>query len=187
MKKLVLPIFFLSCYIASSQTLQEKWDNMVKKSYTYNAHKVVKQEDLNLMWKAIKDTMWMADVKVKHEQKIVKAQLAEITLLKNKEREAQRNLLKAEEERNKAVESYNRVDTYILTLWLVIGMVLLACGFIFLLFRRSNSITLAKTHDYQELTKSFDTYRAEKLELERKLKREIQTYMNQAQEPRARS
>jgi hypothetical protein len=65
-------------------------------------------------------------------------------------------------------------------------MAVLACAFVFFLFRKSNQITLAKTHDHEELAKSFDTYRAEKLELERKLKRELQTFMNQSHEPRGK-
>lgn len=184
MKRILLLTLSLVSQIVLAQSLESKWNRMLDKSNTYKSHKIIHEGELSQMWNTVEDSMMMSKVKIRIEQKKVSDQLVEITSLKRKTADAQATLNKANEEKEKAQASRDSADVYIGTLWIALGLVIVGSVILFLMFKKSNSITEQKINDFEDLKKSFEEYKTQKLEIERKLKREIQTYQNQFHEPR---
>ena len=183
MKKfLTLSIFVLLNYFGFCQTLEKKWNSMVEKSNSYNSHKIIRSEELNGMWSSVQDSLMMMRVRVKNEQNKVNTQNSEITNLNAKIKASNERFNAVSQERDNADDRASSNVTYILTLWICLAIVCLICAVLYFLFNKSNSLTKQKTNDYEQLLKSFEDYKTSKLEVERKLKREIQTYMNTVEE-----
>ncbi len=186
MRRIILFSFLITSNWILGQTLETRWNRMLDKSYTYNAHKVIKREDLHAMYGAIHDSLLMAGVKVRHEQKQVQTQSQEIARLKEKQKAMEALLIQERVEKSQAISSKEMTTWYIVSLWMAVGVALVASAFFFFLYKRSNTIAFQKMRDHDELMKSFTEYKAQKLEMERKLKREIQTYANKFYEPKPR-
>ncbi|MBC7390378.1 MAG: hypothetical protein H7329_14270 [Opitutaceae bacterium] len=183
MKKFItISILVLLTHLCFSQTLEKKWNNMVEKSNSYNSHKIIRSEELNGMWSSVQDSLMMMRVRVKNEQNKVNTQNSEIASLNAKIRASNEKFNAVSLERDKADNRASSNVTYILTLWIFLAIVSGICAVLYFLFNKSNSLTKQKTNDYEQLLKSFEDYKTSKLEVERKLKREIQTYMNTVEE-----
>ncbi len=186
MKKLSFSILLLMTYTGFSQTLEKKWNYMVDKSNSYNSHKIIRTEELNGMWSSVQDSLMMMRVRVKNEQNKVNIQNVEIARLNEKIKASNEKMNVIGQERDDANNRASSNVTYILALWIALAFVGLVCAVLYFLFQKSNSLTKQKTHDYEQLHKSFEDYKTGKLEVERKLKREIQTYMNTVEEMKTR-
>ncbi len=181
MKKLVF-ILVILCNIVSAQSLEKRWNYMVKKSNSYKSHKVIKEDEINGMWEVIQDSLVMNRIKFQQEQRKVRDQKTEISSLKKQMEDLKQELSKETEEKNDVIASGKAAGKYISSLWIGIGVVVLICIILFILYKRSNNISEQKKKDYDQLSKSFEEYKTNKIEVERKLKREIQTYVNKLED-----
>ena len=71
---------------------------------------------------------------------------------------------------------------YLSTLCLLLVIALVAIGILFYLYTNSNVITAQKINAHQIISKEFDEYKLGKIEMERKLRRELQTQVNKLEE-----
>ena len=181
-KKFSLYFLLLIAHFSFCQTLDKKWNSMVEKSNSYNSHKIIKGEELQEMWSSVQDSLLQMRINLKTEQNKINVLTGEIGNLNSKISASNEEYTIIAGERDSAIEKSNSNTTYIMSLWIGLVLVSILCGILFVLFNKSNSLTKSKTNDYEQLTKSFEDYKTTKLELERKLKREIQTYMNKFEE-----
>ena len=181
-KKFSLYFLLLIAHFSFCQTLDKKWNSMVEKSNSYNSHKIIKGEELQEMWSSVQDSLLQMRVKVKTEQNKINTLTAEIGNLNAKISSSNGRFAIITQERDDALDKSTSNGTYITSLWIGLAIITCICFVLFVLYNKSNSLTKAKTNDYEQLTKSFEDYKTTKLEVERKLKREIQTYMNKFEE-----
>lgn len=182
MKKIAIIACVLFSHFAHSQSLDARWNQLINRSNSYKSHKVIKEGDLDRMWMIVQDSMIAARANINLEKKRVRDQQMEISSLKRKASEAQKTVSTQNVEKNRILRSRASADDHITTLWIALA-VISAVGFVlFLLFKRSNDITSNKEEEYEALKKTFEEYKVQKMESERKLKREIQTYMNKLQD-----
>lgn len=185
-------IFFLailsmpSLYIFAEKKIEldEQWNKMIGKANTYQSYKVIKISELNTMWESVQEHVKKQDMGLANEnnttmqQKIKIAKLeTQVVMLNN--RIAQSN---NEKDNIKFLKFTFNKHAYTTVLWLFIGLTLLSVAVLFYLYYSSNKITVQKIKDHTELSKAFEEYKQSKIEVERKLKRELQTYLNKSEE-----
>lgn len=184
----ILTLLMLSAGAAFSQnsgsTLNKKWDIMLEKAENYEHYKVIKKVELNEVWKSVQDSVSRLKAELKQERSQIKDQAEQITTLQKQLEEVKTQLDGVSEERDSMSFLGAQVDkySYATTLWFIIFIVLGGCGVLFFLFQNSNRGTVQKIKDYDDLSKSFEEYKQSKIEMERKLKREMQTYINSIEE-----
>jgi thiamine biosynthesis lipoprotein ApbE len=187
-KNMIFPVFMLLAGVAlsqgSSESLSKKWNTMLDKAESYQLYKVIKKTDLEGVWKAIQDSSNQVKKELAQEKIKVKRQGSQIDQLQKQDYEVKAKLERISKEKNSMgflgmdVNKY----TYTAILWFIIILVLLSCGILFFLYFNSNNTTIQKISDYEQLSKTLEEYKYSKIEMERKLKREIQTYMNKVEE-----
>lgn len=185
MKKplIVLFLLFISS-IAFSQTLEQKWGRMLEKAENYDPYKVIKKTELADFWKSTNDTIQRYQKEIKGQRSVIASQKSEITQLKAQTTELNATLSQNETDKNSVSFlgiKANKV-AYLSTLTLLFVIALLGIGVLYYMYTNSNSVASQKVNAYQLLSKEFDEYKLGKIEMERKLRRELQTQVNKLEE-----
>lgn len=181
--------FSLFCYAQDNDlSIKERWSKTIDKSETYNEYKVIKRTALSELWKAVEDTMNGLRQDLAEERSVVKSQASQITSMKKEAEEKETLLQNAISERDNMSFLGMPVEksVYSTMMWIFVFILSGICAFLFFLFKRSHSVTTEKIRDYDQLQKAFEEYKQGKMEMERKLKREMQTYINKIEEMRNR-
>jgi hypothetical protein len=167
-----------------TESLNKKWGNMLDKAESYQFYKVIKKSELDDLWKAVQDSSNKVKNELRVEKNLVKQQNAQISQLQKQDYEVKTKLERVSKDKNNMVFLGMDVNkyTYTVVLWFIIFLVLIGCGVLFFLYYNSNNITVQKINDYELLSKTLEEYKYSKIEMERKLKREIQTYVNKIEE-----
>lgn len=180
----LLSLTSLHIFADKKVDLDEQWNKMIGKANTYQGYKVIKISELNSMWETVQEHVKKQDLGLADENNTTKQQKIRISKL---EKEAVL-LTQKIEQTNSEKESirflkftFNK-HNYTTLLWLLIGLTILSATVLFFLYFRSNKITVQKIKDYTDLSKAFEEYKQSKIEIERKLKRELQTYLNKSEE-----
>lgn len=166
------------------QTLNQKWETVMDKAEDYQFYKVVKKADLNDVWKSVQDSVLRFKAELATERLKIKEQKTQIADLQRQVAEVQKQIELVSQEKDdiqflgSSIDKYN----YANALWIVIVTVLAGCGVLFFLFKNSNKVTTQKIQEYDHLFNRFEEYKKGTIEKERKLKRELQTQMNQIEE-----
>jgi hypothetical protein len=189
MKKIIIfPILMFVATLAFSQgnseSLNKKWNGMLERAESYQFYKVIKKSDLDMVWKAVQDSVNRGKNDLIRERNQVKQQQVQIEHLQKQDYEVKAKLERVSKEKNSMVFLGMDVNKYTYTaiLWVIIILVLAGCGILFFLFYNSNNITIQKINEYEHLSKTLEEYKYGKIEMERKLKRELQTYINKIEE-----
>ena len=188
MKKILLLIILLWCslliFADNTINISQKWEEMLKKSNSYQEYKVVKTSELNNMWKLIQDHIKSQESGMANEQNLVSQQKSKIDVLEKQMEIINKNVVQINNEKESIQffsSTFNKY-TYTNFLWILVGLTLLASVILFMLYHRSNQITIQKSNDFNDLTRSFEEYKLAKIDSERKLKRELQTLINKSEE-----
>jgi hypothetical protein len=193
MKKLIIiPLILLIHSISFSQnneSLNTRWDKMLNKSSTFENYKVIKKTELADFWKFVQDSVSTLKSQLVQERTLIAKQKSEIDQLQKQSVEVNSSLESTRNEKDTMTFMGMDVDkySYATTLWIFIFLILAGCGALFYMFQNSNKVTSQKTSDYESLNKSFEEFKQNKIEVERKLKREIQTQMNKIEELKSSS
>jgi hypothetical protein len=189
---MILAIFLFTSGIALSQntnvSLNEKWEKMLDKAESFENYKVIKKTELSDLWKSVQDTVSILRTELKQERSKLTIQQDQITTLQKHTAEVNGNLESVKGERDSMNFLGMQVDkySYAFTLWALVFIILAGCCVLFFMYRNSNVTTTQKISEYEQLSKSFEEYKQGRIEMERKLKREVQTYMNQIEELKKR-
>jgi len=185
MKKIMIfPVLLFLTGIAFSQNLNEKWDKMLDKAETFEQYKVIKRSELADLWKSVQDSVSTLKSQLAKEKSHIYEQNVKIESLQKQVAQLTGDIENARNERDNMSFLGIQVDkyTYASMLWFVIFVILAGCGLLFYLFNNSNAVTQQTKSEYEQLSKSFEEYKQSKIEMERKLKREMQTYINKIEE-----
>ena len=185
MRKLAIIIFLLLIGgSAFSQTLEQKWGKMLEKAENYEPYKVIKKTELADFWKSTHDTIQRYQKELKTERAAVGTQKAEIAQLKTKIVELNAELSQNETDKNSVSFLGIKANkfVYLSTLCVLLVIALFGIVALYYLYNNSNTVTNQKVNAHQILSKEFDEYKLGKIEMERKLRRELQTQVNKLEE-----
>lgn len=170
----------------AQESLQEKYDNMLESTETYEQYKVIPRTNLNGFWAEVKDSLSQSAQTIRE--------------LRNQAADQQANtishLAKVDDLQSQLDESLNLNDSiyfigipfskvgYHLMVWLII-VVLAVLGVIsYFMFMRSNRVTTRVKKEHETLIEEFEEHKSKAREAQIKLKRELQTAVNQLNERR---
>ncbi|MFK7952664.1 MAG: hypothetical protein AB8B73_07430 [Ekhidna sp.] len=192
MKTLItISTFFISLFLtlevgAQSPTLQQKYDSIIETSETFKQYKLIPERSINAFWSEVTNSMSQSDQRIEELEKEIVANQGTIKSLNTQVATVQANLdesLNANDSINFLGISFSKLAYHILV-WVII-IVLIVLGLVaYFMFLRSNKLTTRFKKDLVSLTSEFDDHKDKARESQMKLKRELQTAMNQLNERR---
>ena len=181
---LMIAFLLLVGTTAFSQTLEQKWGKMLEKAENYEPYKVIKKTELADFWKSTKDTIQRYQKELKAERAVIGSQKSEISQLKSQA--AQLNTQLSQNETDKNSVSFLGIKAnkfvYLSVLCFLLLTAIVGIGILYYRYHNSNAVTIQKANAYQLISKEFDEYKLGKIEMERKLRRELQTQVNKLEE-----
>ena len=194
-------LFALSLMLISSLSAQEgatsegkTWKDGATMSEQYKEfkgslrryQKFIYFEDATLdeYYKSVTDTVALLKTELAATKVKVTKLNKEVAELKVKQTEVQAELDKALLEGGTLPTFGARVDkvTFASVMWIVVFGLLALCGFVFFLFKRSHVVTQGAQKDFANLHTEFEDHRKNTLEREKKLRRELQDYINKLED-----
>ena len=183
---LILILFNALFCTLQAQSLQEKYDEMMEKTETYEQYKVIPRTRLDGFWTEVTDTLKAKTNRIQDLRADGIAKQADIDALGSELSQVQ----------SKLDESLELNDTiyffgipfsklgYHLMVWILI-IALAVLGIIsYLTFLRSNKVTTRVKAEFETLESEFEKHKNGAREKQAKLKRELQTAINQLGERR---
>lgn len=178
-------------YVATPQsfgqeTLQEKYDDMIESTETYEQYKVIPRSRLDGFWTEVTDSIKRNEAIQKNQQNTILEQQAENVRVAAvaKDFEAQ---LSESLDLNDTIYflgiPFSKVG-YHLMVWLIIVVLAVLGVLSYLMFLRSNRVTTRVKKEHEELIVEFDAHKDKARETQVKLKRELQTALNNLNERR---
>ncbi|MBV6646763.1 MAG: hypothetical protein KI790_15000 [Cyclobacteriaceae bacterium] len=183
---LTLLSFFFLIDAGSAQSLDTKFEEMMTKSETYEVYKVIRITRLNEFWGETQDSLIARNTEIGQ----LTSDVTELqgNLSRQQEALAQIN---AELQSVKAITgsiSFIGIDfkksTYHLLVWGIIIIALGILGFVFWMYQNSHLVTRNAQKELQGVSSEFEKFRDKAREKEIKLKRELQTALNELEDLR---
>jgi len=165
-------------------TLESKWNYMLKKAENYQDYKVINKIQLNDMYKSIQDTLSKLRSDLLNERTKVKGQNEQIISLDKQIKDDKTGFEMVSSEKNSIGFLGMQINkyAYVTLLWIIVIGLSVGSALMFFLYKNSKKITRVKSEEYAGLAKQLEEAKAAKTETERKLKREIQTMANKLEE-----
>ncbi len=187
LKLTALTVFvFLLSIDSQAQTLQEKYDEMLEKTETYEQYKVIPRARLNAFWSETVDSLNTQSATISDLRSQVATQQNEINTLKSQLAEVQAKL-DGSLELNNTIHflgiPFSKLG-YHLMVWLIIAALATLGVIAYLMFLRSNKVTIRVKKEHDKLEREFEEHKTKAREKQVKLKRELQTAVNQLNERR---
>jgi Skp family chaperone for outer membrane proteins len=157
-------------------TIDSQFNFMTKKSSNWQGHEVIKVDMLNKYQSNVQDTLKLLKSTLKSSESKLDQQEGEIAGL-NTEIE---NLKKQLDETVRMKDSMKFLgmemtkSSYNTLMWILIIGSLAVAGVCFMLFKRSNVVTVETKQTLEEVREEFDTHRKNALVREQKLARRLQ-------------
>ncbi len=184
---LTLSALVLFALGAQAQTLDEQFQDMKKKAYTYKEYKNVKEVDLNSFWNVVQDSLKTKDQAYATAQGTIKEQNQKINEL-NSTISTQKATIDEKEFDTQHISVLGMdmgKETYKLFNTVTIIALLFLLGVLFYQFKSSQKIAVSKKKDYDKLSEEFEEYKRNALEKQMKLRRELQTERNRIDDIRS--
>ncbi len=191
MKSLLLTLILTASYALNSLTygqnsLKEKYDNMIETTETYEQYKVIPRTRIDAFWAEVSDslsrnnrTVYDLRQKIQEQQASITTSEAQVSDLSNQLSES----LNQNDSINFLGISFSKVG-YHLMVWLIIVALAVLGVISYLMFMRSNRVTTRVKKEHEELIAEFDAHKDKARETQVKLKRELQTAINNLNERR---
>ncbi len=170
----------------SEASLKAKYNEMVENAETYEKYKVIATTKLNSFWGEVNDSL--ATVR----SELANAKLATSAI--DQSLKAAKDSLVVVNEKLTASEEVNSEigvlglsldkSFYNVVVWGLIGALLIIMGVLYVAFKNSHSVTSRAKKDLIQVTEELEDLRHRSNEKQVKLKRELQTALNQIDEMR---
>jgi hypothetical protein len=160
----------------NTTTLEEQFVDVIDKSNRYEDYKVVKIYKLNNLKKNVLDSITSIKKDLENAQGTIALQKSEIDTLTQSVTSLQTEL-KTSIENQDGINLFGALikkTTYKITMWGIIGLLVLIALFLSFKFKNSNVITKAANLKLAETDEEFETHRQRALEREQQLRRKLQ-------------
>lgn len=187
MKNLLLTFCIVLLFVFPStaqETLQQKYDNMLESSETYERYKVIPRTDLSAFWSEVVDSL-------NQKQKQIQQLQTETEDAKALAQQARGELSDVQAKLDESLElndtiyfvgiPFSKVGYHIMVWVIIIALAVLAIMAYFM-FIRSNSVTSRTKREFDTLTAEYEEHKTKARETQVKLKRELQTAINKLNE-----
>ncbi|MEQ8904731.1 hypothetical protein [Ekhidna sp.] len=190
MKNLVLTLSILVLFIVptfAQETLQDKYDAMLEETETYEQYKVIPRTRLNAFWSEAMDSLNL-------KQRSIRELRSETADAKSLAQQARGELAEVQARLDESLElndtiyflgiPFSKVGYHIMVWVIIIALAVLGVMAYFM-FIRSNSVTKRAKREFDSLQAEYEEHKTKARETQVKLKRELQTAVNQLNERRS--
>ena len=189
---LALAVLFIANFaIAQDQesvTLEEKFNDLKTRSETYEQFKVIRINRLDDFWKEVMDSLQTHREEMGQLERLLADRKHEADQLQSKIDGISAELEKAQN--NTTTISFLGTDvqksTYHLVVWGIIFALLIACVIIWWMGKSGSSTVKQAREEYEILSAELEATKNKSRETQVKLKRELQTALNQIEELKRR-
>lgn len=157
-------------------TIKSQFDYMIKRSNNWQDYEVIKNPVIRKFGSNVQDSLISFRTKLKDSKTLVNNQNTEITKLKDdmKSLQSQLDATVKSKDSMKFLGVELPKGTYNTIMWAIIFVSLILAAICFLLFKRSNSVTVETKNTLKEVREEFDMHRKNALVREQKLARKLQ-------------
>ncbi len=178
-------LFFLFLFtaislIAQENTLENQFDDVIKKSNSYQEFKVIKKVKINSLKKNVLDTVAQLEQNIKSFSEEIQQQKTKITNLNN-ELETTQNNLSISKEKENSIEIFGVLTTktiHNIIVFVLFGILLITIFILFYKFKNSHTVTKSTKNKLQETEEELESFRQRTLEREQQLRRKLQDEIN---------
>ena len=164
----------------NSGTIESQFNYLITKSNRYEAFKVVKESWLYKIKKNVSDSLNVIQTTLKETQKRETVNQNEIQSLNSELKQTREKLTQAIKEKNsiRFVGVPMNKNGYKSLVWTIIAGLTAGIVILFLMFRRSHSVTSRMKNDLEETKEELEAFRRRALERESQLARELHDEIN---------
>lgn len=164
----------------TSTTLDQQFENLIRKSNSYQEFKVVKKVKLNLLRKNSNDSLVALKRNIIVSNTTIEEQKNTINSLKEQLTISQSDLSVSKEKESgiEILGFLTKKTTYNLIMWSIIGVLLAFLLFTFYRFKNSNSITKSSKLKLLETEEELESHKKKALEQQQQLRRKLQDEIN---------
>lgn len=165
-------------------TLNDQFEQLKRKSNSWEDYKVIKKFKLNDFWKVVQDSLQASKTDILQKQIKIGEQQSDIDKLEVTLKEKEEALA----ENDYLITHINvlgldfQKDTYVYMNFGIIITLLILIGLGYIRYNKSNKTAADKKNELEALEKEFFDFKQTAREREAKIKREMQTEMNRAEE-----
>lgn len=189
---LALAILFLANFATAQEqepvTLEEKFNELNSTSETYEQFKVITTTRLNDFWKEVMDSLQVQKQDISQLGILSSERKLEADQLQSKMDGISAELEKAQS--NTTTISFLGADiqksTYHLVVWGIIILLLVLCGIVWWTRKSGSSTAKQAKEEYDSINAELESSKNKARETQIKLKRELQTALNQIEELKRR-
>lgn len=179
-----LALFFVSLSVLSQETLNEKYDEMIESTETFNQYKVIPRTTLDEFWSEVQDSLQINRITINSLNIQAKTQEDTVKSLTT-QRDSAQSKLDESLNRNESI-SFLGIDfsktAYHFMVWgIIIVVAVMAIAFYFM-FLKSNRVTTRSNKELETLQLAAEKHKSQSRETQVKLKRELQTAINTIEE-----
>ncbi len=182
-------IFYLSSILFfqmsfSQELLDSKYHTLLEETETYEKYKVIPKTKLDAFWMEVTDSIQSMNSVMTNLKSQINDQHNQLSSLNENFKETQNELALSLSSKD-SIEflgiSFSKFAYHVLV-WTIITVLAILAGISYIMFFRSNKITVAHRREVEELQNAYDTHRNTARETQVKLKRELQTAINKLEE-----
>ncbi|RLD35650.1 MAG: tRNA (guanine-N1)-methyltransferase [Bacteroidetes bacterium] len=164
----------------NSGTIESQFNYLITKSNRYEAFKVVKESWLYKIKKNVSDSLNVIQTTLRETQKRETVNQNEIQSLNSELKQTREKLTQAIKEKNsiRFVGVPMNKNGYKSLVWTIIAGLTAGIVILFLMFRRSHSVTTRMKNDLEETKEELEAFRRRALERESQLARELHDEIN---------
>lgn len=171
-----------------SLSLKSQFQELKKESNNYQIYKVVKESRLDQFWSSVADTL-----KINHDQ--IQSLETEVNGLNGQVEDlhgqvSERDTKLSDQEFNIEHMTFLGMpltkSTYVTITWTIIFILLIIALVLFFRFRSANTITVRTRREFNLLQEEFEAQKKKARETESRIKRDLQTEINQVVELKAK-
>ncbi len=161
-------------------TIESQFNYLITKSNRYEAFKVVKESWLYKIKKNVSDSLNVLQTNLKETQQRETANQNEIQSLNSELEQTREKLTGAIKEKNsiRFVGAPMNKNGYKSLVWTIIAGLTAGLVILFLMFKRSHSVTTRMKNDLEEIREELEAFRRRALERESQLARELHDEIN---------
>lgn len=172
--------------LIAQPNMQQQYQALYTKSSTWEDYKVIKLNALNAFWTVVTDTLT-------EKQQAINTANSEIAMLKGQMSEIKSQLASTEIALQESQSLNNSIGfiglqmsktAYNIFVWLIIFSLAAGIGTVFMMFQRSNVVTIQTRKTFKDLEREFNVHKERAREMQIRLKRELQTALNKLSEQR---
>lgn len=164
----------------TSETINEQFNKLYKKSGSYQVYKVIYKEKYRLLQKSVSDSVNELHKELSTKNTLINSQKSAITTLEKTAKETTIRLEEALSKEN-SISLFGKQLTkpwYAFILFSVIATLMVLLGYFVFRFKNSNVLTTKAKFDLEVVDNEFALFRKKSIKREQKLRREFLNEIN---------